>query len=130
VSRVAVEGDDGRQGDEVGRKGINEEREQVADDNAGCETQSPKPTLAMPEGPGTDYTGQASHLPRGVSAETDPPLWFVRQNECPRSGEHPAHPVHKRDLGIGNLARPALATELARRLDNGENAVHSGVRVG
>jgi hypothetical protein len=41
-------------------------------------------------------------------------LWFARQDECSRSGEHPAHPVHERDLGIGNLARPTFATQLAR----------------
>lgn len=57
-------------------------------------------------------------------------LWFARQDECSRRREHPTHPVHKRDLGIGNLARPTFAAQLARCLDNGKDTVHSGVGVG
>jgi hypothetical protein len=38
LSRVAAEVGDDRQDDKVGRRGINEEQEQVSDDNACCKT--------------------------------------------------------------------------------------------
>src|SRR5215831_2581879 len=55
---------------------------------------------------------------------------LVREHEGPRRRKHPAHAVHQRHVALRHLAGVALATKLARRLDDGEDPVHPGVRVG
>src|SRR6267142_2324249 len=57
-------------------------------------------------------------------------LALVRQDERAGGGEHAAHAVDERALGLRDLARAALAPELARRLDDREDAVHAAVGVG
>src|SRR5260221_12539285 len=54
----------------------------------------------------------------------------ARQNAGGDGGEDAAGAVGERDLGILDLARPALAAQLTRRLRQQEQAVHAGVAVG
>src|SRR5436309_13500482 len=58
------------------------------------------------------------------------PSALVREHEGPRRREHAAHPVDEREPAVGHLAGAALAAELARRLDDREDAVHARMRVG
>src|SRR5499427_9078278 len=52
------------------------------------------------------------------------------KDQCRGRGEDPARAVGQRDPRALDLARPALAAELAGGLDQGEDAVHAGVAVG
>src|SRR5439155_18537681 len=45
-------------------------------------------------------------------------------------GQHAAIAVRDRGPAIGDLARAALAAQLARRLDQKEQAVHAGMAIG
>src|SRR2546426_9398887 len=66
----------------------------------------------------------------GRSDDRGADLALVRQDERAGGGEHAAHAVDQRELHVRHLALVTLATELPRRFDDREDAVHPGVRVG
>src|SRR5207245_1080465 len=67
---------------------------------------------------------------RGGGGGGGTPLAVVREDERAGGRQHAAHAVHERRLQIGHLAGATLAAQLARGLDDREDAVHPGVRVG